>query len=180
MPISCLTSRSLCLLAVMIGLAACGGETALDGNDQDANTNTTADFSVVTGVYDATRDPDESVAGDEDENYLYIDNDGRAFAYNFRDENAENCYARSMEGEINDNFDGRQLQFDGSTNEYFLILNGNRTGYVASAGTIAQVRHGNIVSNNFIDFQSADLNFLIRTNKSNSIMISDIEAALCN
>ena len=172
--------KNVALSLVIAGfISGCGGSgssdsTPLGSSQLDAN------IVAVSGVYDASRTGDES--------YLYISNTGVVTAYDYQGDlsgTGDNCYSVvSSTNQTNSSLNSGVVTYSSTTEKYTLTSDTNVLvfTYDTTDGMQNFVLDSVLSSTTGLDISAANMNVKVGGAGSlqSTLMISDIEAALCN
>lgn len=164
-------------------LAGCGSSgTGETSNKVRSANNSKLDPNIisVSGVYDTSRTLDEA--------YLYISDEGRVTAYDYQGDvsgSGDNCYTlATAPNQINSIFNAGKVSYSISTGKYSLTGDSDviEFTYDTTDGMQNFTLNSAISSNTGLDISAMNLNIKIGGDGSlqSTLLISDIESAICN
>tara|TARA_R110001592_G_scaffold361968_1_gene674412 strand:- start:52 stop:573 length:522 start_codon:yes stop_codon:yes gene_type:complete len=166
-------------LAVVGFISGCGGSGSSDSEPLGSSTPD-ADIVAVSGVYNSSRTGDES--------YLYIATSGAVTAYDYQGDvsgTGDNCYSVvSANNQINSSLNAGLVTYSSTTEKYTLTSDTNVLvfTYDTTNGMQNFVLDSVLSSTTGLDISASNMNVKVGGAGSlqSTLMISDIEAALCN
>ena len=160
-----------------ISIAGCG---ASGGDPLRSSNGTNLKIEAVSGVYDTSRSDDEA--------YLYISSTGEVIAYDYQNDargTGFNCYSMSTSSDqINASLNSGTITYSITANTYTITsgLNVLEFTYDDTNGMQNFLLNSTLSGLTGLDVVASNLNIKIGEDgqHKSSILISDIEAALCN
>ncbi len=149
-----------------------------DNSNTDQTVNLDANIVAVSGMYNASRDNDES--------YLYISDTGMVTAYDYQQDvsgTGDNCYTKATGTELNGEF--INVTFSESTNLYTLVGTDNEVifSYNDTQG-IHDLQTGFFSAGTGLNLNSSINGSLVNINvgglKVSTPIVSDLESSICN
>ncbi|TNC81743.1 MAG: hypothetical protein C9356_07765 [Oleiphilus sp.] len=170
-------------LAVGGVLVGCGGSGSGETSNQVRSANNSKidpNIVAVSGVYDTSRTLDEA--------YLYISDAGRVTVYDYQGDvsgTGDNCYSlATTSNQINSIFNTGKVSYSTSTGKYTLTGDSDvlEFTYDTTDGMQNFTLNSAISSNTGLDMSAMNLNIKIGGDGSlqSTLLISDIESAICN
>lgn len=172
--------KKLYLSLVIAGfISGCGGSGSSDSEPLDSSTPD-ANIIAVSGVYDSSRTGDES--------YLYISTYGVVTAYDYQGDargTGQNCYSVvSAINQTNFSLNSGLVTYSATTEKYTLTSDSTVLvfTYDTTNGMQNFVLNSSLSSVRGLAISATNMNIKVGGAGSlqSTLMISDIEAALCN
>ncbi len=179
-------SQGVLPLLIVTLISGCGGtDSSSDANGSietsSSNvTNTDAEILAVSGIYNTSR------AGDE--NYLYIDSTGEVIAYDYQADSAgsgSNCYSVANDSsQTNSSLNDGFLSYSTDTQRYTITANANTLEFEFNTtdGMFNFTLNSMLSAGTGLNISSTNLNVNVGGTGSlqtDALLVSDIEAALC-
>lgn len=174
-------------MALALTLSACGGgsddSSSKDKGDQTPKpvpVKVDANIAKIAGVYDASRDGDES--------YLYIDSQGNIKAYDFQGDSSgsgDNCYSLvTSSTQANSSLNGGKVSFDSSKSKYVVSNAGVALefSYDDTKGLNSFLLENAISASTGLNIKASNMNVKIGgdgSKKEENLTATTIESSLC-
>ncbi|MDO6747014.1 hypothetical protein [Gilvimarinus sp. 1_MG-2023] len=162
-------------------LAACGSGSSSDNTTNSSSSqpvsssgSSSDDYSAVVGLYD--------VSNGDDEQYYYIAADGLFTAYNYLGDsvdNGNNCYREATGAEANAEITGQTLTAKADGN-FAIDVAGTELVFEMVGGEISRLTTPQFSSGGSMYVTLNGAKVRITTNTTDTPVIADIQAMICN
>lgn len=136
-------------------------------------------FASITGLYDATYV--NNVPQLRDENYLYIDTQGKITAYNYLGDAVDvgdNCYRVATANDFNYKINGKTLTYSAAAQTFTVDVDGENLVLETANNAISRVRYS-FISGTSITMSSANLKLRVTGDRVAAPSVEDIQKSLC-
>ncbi|CZF79246.1 hypothetical protein GCE9029_01353 [Grimontia celer] len=155
-------------------LFGCGGSSGGTDASTDSvdNGGSGTDFASVSGVYAANHFNNENV--------LFIDNEGKITAYNYLGDSYDNglsCYRKAIQNDTNYLLNDTQLQYDENTLQFYTEVEGSRLAWEMNTfGSVSLVLYDSLQGTEII----IESGKFVLSKELSSITEDQISSSLCN
>tara|TARA_R110002072_G_C7734660_1_gene516052 strand:+ start:90 stop:617 length:528 start_codon:yes stop_codon:yes gene_type:complete len=174
--------KKVALSIVLVGfISGCGSSGSSDSDPLGSSVNTPdSNIVAVSGIYDSSRTGDES--------YLYISTSGVVTAYDYQGDvsgTGDNCYSVvTASNQINSSLNSGVVTYSSATGKYTLTSATNILvfTYNSTNGMQNFILDSFLSSTTGLNISASNMNIKVGGDGSlqSSLLITDIEAALCN
>lgn len=169
-------SSSSAVAVSSVASSASSVSSAVSSSSSSVAANPT--FGPVTGLYDVST----TSGGVTDENYLYIDGQGKITAYNYLGDAVDlgnNCYRVATANDFNYKINGKTLTHNASAQTFTVDVDGENLVWKITNNAISGFQYSFISSGTGISMSSANLKLRVTNTRVEAPSIDDIRNSLC-